>query len=178
MDAASGCISNARQLLADSLANCTAFRAWSGPTWSVSEASEHVYQQALPEEGEDFLRLDTRRPFAVISRPMNANRFARVACPHGFVSSGTLVVELHWTPPHLDADDPGRDVRTFENFLGALISTGDTNAPGLLDLSGTYGYLNINELTVDGPYRVPADDLAVVGDCYLAYLFIEWGVGA
>ena len=178
MDAATGCISNARQLLADSLANCTAFRGWSGPTWSVVEAGEHVYQSALPEEGDDFLQLADRRPFAVISRPANANRFIRAAQPSNFAASGTFVVELHWSPPALDAQDAGRNVRTFENFLGALVRTGDPSAPGLLDQAATAGRLNINELTIDGPYRVPAEDLPIVGDCYLAYLFIEWGVSA
>lgn len=178
MDAATGCISNARQLLADSLANCTAFRSWSGPTWTVAEAGQHVFQQALPEEGDDFLQLADRRPFAVISRPPHANRFTRAASPINFVSSGSFVVELHWSPPALDAEDPGRNVRTFENFLGSLIRTGDSSAPGLLDQAATAGRLNINEITVDGPYRVPVEELPLVGDCYLAYLFIEWGVSA
>jgi hypothetical protein len=176
MDAATGCISSARELLATSLANCTAFRSWSGPTWSVAEARTHVHQQALPEEGEDWLQLESLRPFAVIARPNNANRFAHLASPRCFSSSGMLVVELHWSPPPLDKDDVGRNVRAFENFLGSLIRTGDSNAPGLLDLSGTYGYLNIVEVVVDGPYRVSPQEVAVVGDCYLAYLEIEWGV--
>ena len=176
MDAATGCISNARQLLADSLANCTAFRSWSGPTWSVAEAAGHVYQNSLPQEGEDVDKIRARLPFAVIHRPPHANRFVRSAHPGAFASSGAFVIELFWLAPPLDAEDPGRNVRTFENFLGALIHTGDANAPGLLDQSATAGRLNINEIAVDGPFRATTEDLPIVGDCYITLLFIEWGV--
>ena len=176
MDAATGCISTPRELLANTLANCTAFRGWSGPTWSVAEAATHVYQQSLPEEGDDWLNMAAARPFAVIARLNHANRLQRVACPRGFIATGALIVELHWSPPSLDRDDPGKNVRAFENFLGALIMTGDVNSPGICELSGTYGYLNVNEITVDGPYRVSPEDLSVTGDCYLAYLIIEFGV--
>ena len=175
MDSATGCISTPRELLANTLANCTAFRSWSGPTWSVSEAATHVHQQALPEEGEDWLSMDAARPFAVIARPDHANRIRREAQPRGFIAAGGFVVELHWSPPSLDRDDHGKNIRAFENFLGALIMTGDVNAPGICELSGTYGYLNASDIIVDGPYRVRPDEVPVVGDCYVAYLNIEFG---
>lgn len=176
MDAASGCISNARELLAAQLANTTAFQGWSGVTWTVAEAREHVYQSALPEEGEDWDRLRDRKPFALIARPPEANRFKHVAGPNGVTHSGSLLVELHSAPLPLDNDDPGANVRAIENFLGALIISHDANAPGLMELSSRSGYLNISEIVVDGPIRVPADDIATVGDGYISFLLIQWGI--
>ena len=176
MDDATGCISTPRELLANTLANCTAYRRWSGPTWSVSEAATHIHQQALPEECENWLNMSAARPFAVIVRPDNANRFQRLAQPRGFVASGVLIVELHWSPPALDRDDPGRNSRAFENFIGDLITTGDQNSPGIVELSGQAGYLNANDIIVDGPYRVEPEQLAIVGDCYRSWLTIEFGV--
>lgn len=178
MDAATGCITTPRKLLENSLAHCHAFLNWSGAEWSEAEARQHIFQESLPEEGDSWYRMKESRPFAVISRPNAANTITLAGTPRSYSSRGRLIVELHWEPDPIDKDDPGRNVRKIENFIGALLWGETDGTPGLLDLSGEYGYLNIINVQADGPYRVSSENVAVVGDCYVTYLDIDWGVSA
>lgn len=173
MDAASGTISLVRDLLRTQLATTYALRHWDGLTLTVDQAKERVYQ-SMPLAA-DLAALDDLRPFAVITKPDRGVQWRQLAAPRHYGASGLLMVEFHWSPSALNPDDPGAVEREFENFVGSVVQTNDSNQPGLLDLAQDAGYLTIREVMEDGPYRTDAEDQAIVGDCWLYFLHVWWG---
>ncbi len=174
MDAASGTISLVRDLLRTQLATTHAVRTWDGMSLSVDQAKERIYQ-TMPLV-EDLAALDDLRPFAVITKPERGVQWKPLAAPRHYGASGLLLVEFHWSLGGLNPDDPGALEREFENFIGSVVQTGNANQPGLLDLAQDSGYLTILEVLEDGPHRTDAEDQSIVGDCWLYFLHVWWGV--
>ncbi len=173
MDAAEGTIAKVVDAARDMLAATSAFRTWDGASWTVDQAKARIYRQTMPLYA-DLAELATLRPFAVLWVPVNGVTWRRQASPAAFRARGSLVIEFHRAPAELDDEDPGAVEREFANFLGKVARTGDPSSPGLCDLSGTAGYLQIAEIRSDGIYRAKPEDVPVVGDCDLAFLEVDW----
>ena len=186
MDAASGPLAYPKDLLRTSLAACTAFQQWDGHAWTSTEAAARIYFDALPPpQAAEYTReeLESLRPFAIISRDERGMRWEAESVGglgRSYRTSGRLVVTLERnfpsvsgeTDPHAAAD------RQFENMVGALIVSNDVNSPGLLELSGTAGYLLIRAIEEAGPFRVDPRDVPQLGDYQRHFLFVEWGRAA
>ncbi len=173
MDTAAGTISLARDLLRTSLANTYAMRTWDGMTLTADQAKARIYQ-AMPLV-QDLDALDDLRPFALITKPERGVQWRQIAAPRTYAPTGLFTIEFHWSPGDLDERDPGSVEREFENFIGAVVHTGNSSQPGLLDLAQVAGYLTIREVLEDGPHRSEAEDQAIVGDCWLYFLHVWWG---
>ena len=180
MDAPVGPLATVKDLLRTSLANCTAFREWDGADYTVDEAKARIYLDALPPSaGAEYTRveLDDLRPFAIISLDENGIEYEHDACPNNYRPRGRLVVCLERKFPDVSGEtDPlAAADRQFENMVGLLIQSGNNSEPGLLELSGTAGYLFIRRLALHGPYRVEAKLVQQLGDYQRCFLFIDWG---
>jgi hypothetical protein len=173
VDEAVGTIAKVMDAARDMVANTTAFRTWDGASWTVEQAKVRIYLQTLPlvESVQDLAAL---RPFLCIWQPLHAVTWRQQAAPNSFRPRGTMVLEFHRSPPTLTASDPGASERSFANFLGKLVRSGDAAAPGLCELSGLAGYLSLESIRTDGIFRAEAEDVATVGDADLAYIELEW----
>lgn len=180
---ASGVIAIAKERFRDAIATCTAFRTWDGENWSIAQAKEHIYYDALPPPGRrteahSLEALQALRPFCLIYKPADFGvRLHQVAVggSNRFSPSGTLIARFERNVPAEQAQDPGEVDRKFENMMGALLSTGDANNPGLAELAGLAGYLNIRQIDEAGPFRSTEDERPTLGDCQWYYLQVEWG---
>lgn len=186
MDAPLGPIATVKDLLRTTLATCTAFRTWDGHDWTVEEAKARIYFDALPPptaQEYTITELNDLRPCAIISKDERGIRFeseSTAALGQSFRASGRLVVGLYRTFPDVsgEADPVAAADRQFENMVGQLMTTGDPNLPGLLELSGQAGYLTIKDLSEEGPHRVSPKDVQQLGDFQAHFLFVEWGRSA
>lgn len=180
MDAPVGPLATVKDLLRTSLANCTAFREWDGAEYTVDEAKARIYFDALPPPaGAEYTvaELVALRPYAIVSLDEHGIEYEHDASPSNYKVRGRLVVCLERAFPDVSAEaDPiAAADRQFENMVGSLIRSGNPASPGLLDLSGTAGYLFIRRLALHGPYRVEAKDVRQLGDYQRCFLFIDWG---
>jgi hypothetical protein len=184
MDSPVGVIATVKDLLRTSLATCTAFRTWDGASYTVDQAKDRIYFDALPppEDQNEYTaaELDVLRPYAIISKDERGIEFELESVSgssQSFKPSGRLVVKLARNFPDVDeeADPAAAADRSFENMVGQLMKSGDPAAPGLLELSGTSGYLSIRRLSEAGPYRVDPQDATQLGDHQVHMLFVDWG---
>jgi hypothetical protein len=181
MDAPVGPLATPKDLLRTSLANCTAFREWDGADYTVDEAKSRIYFDALPPaSGAEYTvaELDDLRPYAIVSLDENGIEYEYEAAPNSYKMRGRLVVCLERKFPDVSGETNPNEAadRQFENMVGPLIRTGNPSSPGLLDLSGTAGYLFVRRVALHGPYRVEAKDVRQLGDYQRCFLFIEWGM--
>lgn len=180
---ATGAIATSKHLLRESIATSTAFRTWEANNWTVAQARDRIYFDALPPPAANaathsLAELNRYRPFCLIYKPAdNGFRLRMAACGghNQFVPSGVLVARFERLVPITQQRDPGEADRQFENFIGSLIRSGDTNNPGLVELSGQAGYLNITQVDEAGPFRAAEDEQPSIGDCQWYYLQFEWG---
>jgi hypothetical protein len=175
VDAASGAIAIARDLLRTMLANTTAFRTWDGATYSEAQALARIYQGSMPL-ATDCLSFGATLPFAVITKPSAGTRWRSLSTPRGHRAGGELIVQFFRAAPAEDASDPGKRERSFENFIGNLIQSGNVSTPGLAELANTSGYLALRDLHEDGPYPVSPEDFPGLGDVQLYLLGVNWGM--
>ncbi len=174
--AASGCITLAEERVRDMLANCTAFRTWTGTT-TVADAKLRIYYDAVPlpdyRDDESPLAYNVGlRPFAVVWTAME-NGFRLNELIGG---SGTVKVRFEQNTPSTSQFDWQEADRLFKNSLGAIIHSGDNSNPGLWELSEQRLYAQITSISLDALYRTSEDEYGTLGDAQAAELSIEWGV--
>lgn len=179
---AAGPISAIEELLADSLAACTAFRELCAVTTSAA-ARQRIHFDSLPPppDGADqytVKQLEDLRPYAIIYTEVDAAlHFRRDARPNQVRAGGMLVVQIETNIDARDLapEDPAEYMRKAKNTLGRIAITEDVDNPGLLDLSGGAGYVDIRQLTVSGPYRSKEEERSEQGDYLFGWLDIVWG---
>lgn len=183
MDSAVGTLATVKELARNMLANCHAWRTIDGNSWTVEQAKARIYLDAFPvPDDQDTVgnvdRWVNKRPFAVIAkRPMDGIRFRHAASGPTFryVPSGVLVITIHRTRPAIDQTDLGAGERELENIVGEIIESGDTNNPGLVELAGTAGYLDVSEIYEDGPYTADPKEVPRIGDVNYHFIELHWG---
>lgn len=169
------------------IANTTAFRQWSGVTWTVAEARTHVHQDRLPEprSNADQYEADplaARFPMAIVWTDPNGGWEYTVEAIDGspsFDISGHLVAQFFRLPSSEELAD-GVEDETFRNTLGAIVTSGDTDNPGLIELQNpaagfTYsgaGALNIYQVRLSGPMLSAPQWFRELGECQHAMLEI------
>lgn len=88
--------------------------------------------------------------------------------------SGQMVLQLEVSVPEDLASDPAGLARTMYTHFGRIIH-GDSNQPGLWQLSGLPGYLPLNEVKLLGIIRCPEKDAVELGDFVTAEITLAWG---
>lgn len=182
--AATNVIAIAKERFRDSIAATTAFRTWEGNNWTVDQAKTRIFYDALPPPATNaksytLAEIESYRPFCLVYKPVDGGLTLQHVANGGhnrFTPSGVLIAKFERSVPTAQQNDPGEADRRFENFLGALIQSNDQNNPGLVELAGTSGYLNINEFAELGPYRSLEDERTAIGDCQWYYLQVNWGM--
>ena len=182
--AAANVIAIAKERFRDSIATTTAFRTWEGNNWTVAQAQARIYYDALPPPAANvnshtLAELQALRPFCLVYKPPDFGVTLRHSAngPHfRFTPSGVLIARFERDVPVAQQSDPGEADRTFENMMGARLSSGNVNSPGLGELAGTAGYLAITQIDEAGPYRSLENEIPTIGDCQWYYLQVEWGV--
>ncbi len=180
---ASGVIAIAKEIARDTIATTTAFRSWEGNSWTVDQAKTHIYFDALPPPAANanshtLSELQALRPFCVLYKPPDFGVTLQHVAAGGhnrYTPSGVIVARFERGVPVAEAADPGAADRSFENFLGLLMQSGDSVNPGIAELAGLPGYLNVRQMDELGPFRSREDDQPTIGDCQWYYLQLEWG---
>lgn len=173
MDAAVGAIATSRAKLRTMLSKCTYWQQFGGASYTEAEALARIYVDGMPYV-DDVLLNPANRPLAVIGRGSRGVRWQCVGSPRTFAADGALTIEFHRTPATLDDTDPGAFERSYENDIARIVSA-PTGGTGLIQLSGDPDYLDILDITEEGPIRAEGEAVALIGDAYLYYLDIEWG---
>jgi len=174
--AAASCITKAEERIGDMLAACSAFQSWVGES-TAAAAENHIYYDAVPMEDyvEDSQLLaynESIRPFALIW----------TGYQQGFTinemigASGVVYVRFEQSVPDAAANDWEEADRLFKNTLGQILQSGDTDSPGLWELSITRQYTQITQMRLEQLYRTNEDELATYGDAQAAEVSIAWGV--
>jgi hypothetical protein len=171
MTTATGAWSLAQKYAADTLAACAEWQGWVDAA-NASQAASRIYQDALPgpRHGNDYTldELQTYRPFALIgSETEQGFRSERIA--DGTVNdAGVILIEIEDDIPDAIEDQPGEIALRLRNHVGTLIAE-------LFALHGTAGYLAIEAIDVDGPYRTRSTAEETVGRAQVVVLRCEWG---
>ena len=174
--AASGCITKAEERIRDMLANCTAFQTWVGAA-DATAAKSSIYYDTVPRgdymDDSDALAWHVSvRPFALIWTDYE-NGFAMNELVGG---SGTLQIRFEQNTPGATQTDWEEADRLFKNTLGGIIHSGDTDSPGLWELSITRQYTQLSRVNLDALYRTAEDEYETFGDAQAAVLSVAWGV--
>lgn len=179
--AATGVISEPLQQLRTSLSNVDEFQDWTSTT-NATDALAHIHIAALPPtEGDIYTRDDivSVRPFAIVyAEPDMGNTFvySGVSGPcRSYNRGGYCCIEFEQDVADSLMYEPAELDRQIQNTMGRMLFRLSTDASainGLLDLSGTAGYLAINKLTTRGPWRSAVSD---VSDAVSWSFELEWG---
>lgn len=150
--------------------------------WSEAEAAAHIHYDALPppSPGPDhsLSELQAARPFALLWSDAAAgmrlrNSTAGYCC---YLPSGVIVIQIEMAVPANIAANPTAVAEDVSRKLGRIMTTGNAEQPGLMELSGLAGYLPINELQLYGYLRTDAKAARDLGDCVVAELQLNWGL--
>jgi len=175
---ASGIISNVQDTWRTMIATCTAFRTWDGNDWSVAQAKEHVHHDKLPdpESGADeysVAELGLYLPYCVAwTNPNGGFELDGDAVGEGieYLPSGVLGTDFY----RLIDGDAGEGDETFRNMMGALLTSGDDENPGLLELAGRPGYLCLVRLQVFGPIVTEPRENPAMGQAHTMRIVTHW----
>ncbi len=150
--------------------------------WDQATAAAHIHFDELPEAspGPDhsLVELMAYRPFALVWADVAGGLRWRsdtgdFCCA---TVSGVCVVQFELAVPS-NLTTP-RSVADYVNrTLGRVIRTCDPDKPGILDLSGTAGYLPITDAKISGYIRTDRKTALEIGDAVTAELELTWGLG-
>jgi hypothetical protein len=179
-----GWIRNTANLAAATLSRCHAIRTWQGNNWTEAQALARIYHHALPPPGNSrehtLAELTALRPFVLLyteqqdGLDLNRDTAGTDWAPR---ASGHMVACFEATIPSIDLADPSKVMRDFEQFLGLVIGTGNTNQPGLYELFGQPGELAGTRVVYRGSVRTEPEDVADLGDCLRGWLDLYWTMG-
>lgn len=177
---ASGIISNTQDLWRQMIAACDAFQKWpdAGYPWDSEEALAHVWHDRLPPPASNAAEYTSAEraaylPFCIVSTDPTAGFELETLAAmgeggHYWQGSGVLVAEFYRAAP-----DPPDD-ETFRNFLGALLNSGNTQTPGLVELAATGGYLALTSLRVFGPVISVPEEYPEFGPVQSMMIVAKW----
>lgn len=150
--------------------------------WTEAEAAARIHFDALPVPKAGAAlhsreELDALRPFALYWTGDSGLAVKSDDADYGpTLYQGTIAVRLEATVPRAYRDDPSGAARWFAQWIGRLISTGDPDEPGLLELSGEDGYLPLRSVAIAyGPARTQTHEIHDLGDAIACELDLEWG---
>ena len=175
----SGPISLRLEDLRTLLANCPAWRTWTGDA-TAELAKRHVHLVDIPPApsaaGYSAADLAELRPFARVDEYEEADRLVggfvleRVSLG-AFMPSGKLVLTFEDEVPQEDANDPAAAKLRFMNNVGAVLKD-------LVDLGDGEGdYLSVHKVEKLGRIaRATEEDVETMGDYLQAQYVIHHGI--
>lgn len=174
---AAGSISKAEEYLRTMLADCDAFRTWSGAANQAKALARiHVMGLPPPENGDvhTLVELQTYRPYVIVWTN-ETEGFSLEADAGGdrfhFAEGGTLMLELNQDVPEEITNNRREIYRRFMNSIGQILDD-------LQQLAGTAGYLTVRRMVVvDGPNRSDRKSWSKQGDYVDVRIRLEWGRG-
>lgn len=181
LETAAGVISEPEDLAANTLADCIPFRALVGAA-NQSAALARIYFSALnpPDSGADGYmpeELEQLRPFVMLwteeDNGLNLDVVSVGSSWELMPTSGLIVLRLE---TNVGPGTPSEEDRKIKNSIGQIVKSGDTDNPGLVELSGRGGYLAMRRIRVFGPWRCAEDEITAHGDHFAARIELEWGL--
>jgi hypothetical protein len=162
------------------IANCAAFRTWTG-TADIAAAKNriHLVDFEPPENGREYTadELAALRPYAEVDefippdeRP-GGDPFVSQRQGYGaFVDAGKLLVRFFDNVDDVDAQNPSEARLQFMNKVGAVIAEIKELGGGDTDL------LSVHRITRWEPYRRSDESEAeTMGDFYRCSFVLTWG---
>lgn len=178
---ATGAIAISKALLRYSIASTTAFQTWDGNSWSLSQALSRIYIDAVPPKsnGDDLTDAEYQAlmPFAIVFKPNGHGvTVQKDAHAYGWTASGMLVAKFVRIVPQQYRNVPDAAITDFEEFMGAVMRTGDVNSPGLAELAHLEGHLLINRMEDDHLEEASELEKATQGQWQVYGMRVWWGV--
>jgi hypothetical protein len=178
-----GIIRGVQETLRNTLADCYQWQHWQGNNFSRSQALARIYVNALPpppngSPTHSLEQLNILRPFALVyTDPDGGFVVNREAVAGGFCAQGKLVVCIEQQIPDSILNDVAAVDDAMLEDLELLISSGNAEEPGLVELADLGGYLIPHRIAITGPVRTDFEDLADLGEAQRVWLEITWGFG-
>lgn len=175
-------ISKQKQGLADLLAKCTYWQQIGGANYGESGAAQRIYFDGIdldsPPETDEYgiSNFQQLRPFAHVFMAEQRGLSLIQSSFNSFDASGSLFLKFEIPVDSRVAQKYAEAKRRVELDVGRICCSGDTDNPGLTELSGIDGNFEFSELHVDDIRRTPPEERAVIGDAFAVYLEILWGV--
>lgn len=172
---AEGGITLAEENLKATLAGCARFREWALNAPDATAAGLRVYIDDLPDPPGDAdsysaEQLQGLRPFAIIRTDGRGGYSKAKVATLGYAEAGKLQIWFEENVTQSDASDVMLLERKFKNTLGVILDQ-------LLNLAYQPGYLAIDLITFNGPYRCSENEGTGEGDHHFAVFDIQYGVG-
>lgn len=172
--AASSCITKAEERVRDMLANCTQFQTWTG-TANATEAKTRIYYDSLPLatdlDASPLAYNESLRPFALIYTSLESG----FQMQELLGSSGAVVIRFEQDVSTATIRDYEETDRLFKNTVGKIIHSGDTDNPGLWELSITRAYTQLTRITLDSLLRTTEEEYNTYGNAQAAEITVHWG---
>jgi hypothetical protein len=172
--AAEGPITLCEEHLREHVAACPGFRKWLG-VQTVGQALDKIYVDAIPaplnDDGaysrDDLIAL---RPYALIeTRTEQGFTQARVAT-EVFIEMGRLMIAFEQNYLEELHNQPSQIEREFKNALGVILRE-------MLARAYQPGFMAIDTITLDGPYRTTKEMAESEGYFQLAAFEVRHGTG-
>lgn len=157
-------------------ADCKPFAEWLGIPHNATETARRIHIDGITPMGDaqtmDADTLVAMRPFLLVYPDQRGYRFTRDAMPNCFSGNGQILAVLSRS---YDPNQTATQVWTqAAAAVGKIISNSDANAPGLLEMANTPGYLAFGNLEVSFLGRTPPESVADYGDAYDVLLVFEY----
>lgn len=147
---------------------------------SSAQALERIYIDALPlpeVDGDGNVpdcysreQMEEFRPFVLISQPPRFNYKRRRTATDTYAENGTLVVWIEIGVDDADRNDLDGLFRRMKNSVGVMLTQLD-------EFMYEPGYLAIDEIQVDGPWRGDENEITQLGDYLGIMLTVRWNGG-
>lgn len=162
--------------LARMFADCRPFADWLGIPWDATDTARRIYTDGVTPLGDAATMqadaLQQLRPFVLLYPDQRGYRFARDAMPNCFSGNGQILAVLSRA---YDSDKTPTQVwQQAAAAVGKIISNAEANAPGLLEMANTAGYLAFKSVEVTFLGRTPPESVLDYGDAYDVLLVFEY----
>lgn len=162
--------------LARMFADCRPFADWLGIAWNSTETAGRVHIDGITPAGDAQTlgtdELTQLRPYVLLYADQRGYRFAREAMPNCWTGNGQILAVL--TRSYDATKSPTEHWTDAAAAVGKIISNSEPNAPGLLEMAGTAGYLAFKNLDVSFLGRTPPESVLDYGDAYDVLLVFEY----
>lgn len=172
-------IMEAREALKTMLTKCAALQGWG---YTEVQLQDRIHFDALPDPANGVSHTAEEykafRPFVIVgvnaTNPLTIKRDGVGGGLGTWGLSGSMMIAVDQAVNESSSEQENEE--DFQSRIDALISTGNPATPGLVELIDQAGSLAINEIAIEGFFRVLPEEVVSKGDAQRAYIRIDWGV--
>lgn len=176
-----GALIKSQECLRRMLSRVHALQNWGDNTFTESQLLARIYEDAIPDPADGSIHtleyINSIRPFVVVgvdaSNPITYKRDSMGGGGGVFAPEGSL---LFFIEQNANGNSESEIDREFSALIDSMLFTGDSEEPGLLDLTGRDDSLWIKQAECTGVYRVAPEEIVSRGDAVRAYFSVRWGV--